>query len=102
MYRVGVSVLFASLIACGAASEASAAVVTFDDATGNSIASAGTIFDPGQSFSDQGLTFKNNGQNAMTVFNDPTFGSGTGNGTNANIFSFNANDVETITLTAGG
>jgi hypothetical protein len=85
--------LFLSFLLCVAiASQASATVVTFDDAVGNSILN--TYFTNGQSFSDQGLTFTNQGE-YMGVYS----GSPNGNGTNSLVF---VGDYLAITKTGGG
>lgn len=77
--------------------QASAGTVTFDDAYGNSI--VGVQWNFGQSFSDMGLTFTNNGS-YMYVWG-PT--GPNNNGTNSLIFAgFDAADFLTITKTGGG
>ena len=82
----------------GQVSKANADVVTFDDATGNSLLF--TTFSNGGSFSDGGLTFTNQGANYMYVWDGSSPNS---NGTNNNIFTgFTAGDYEAITKTGGG
>jgi hypothetical protein len=77
--------------------QAQAGVVNFDDAAGNAL--LGTGFTNGGSFSDQGLTFTNQGFGYMYVWygNSPN-----SNGTNNNIFAFGAGDIEEITKPGGG
>jgi hypothetical protein len=89
--------LFLSFLLCVAiASQAGATVVTFDDAVGNSILN--TYFTNGQSFSDQGLTFTNQGS-YMGVYS----GNPNGNGTNSLVFAgFNTGDYLAVTKTGGG
>jgi hypothetical protein len=80
----------------GSLNSARADVVTFDDATGNSL-----LFTPlgfGQSFSDQGLTFTNFGQE-MYIWDGSSPNS---NGTNNNILGFDVGDYEQVTKTGGG
>ena len=80
--------LAGSLLVAGAAQASS--VVTFDDI------SAPQAF---SSFTDNGLTFTNNGS-YLYVWDASSPNS---NGTNNNIFAgFNSSDYETITLAAGG
>ena len=71
---------------------AQAAVVTFD-----SLSPA--LFSAGQSFSDGGLTFTNNGAFFMYVYDSTAPNS---NGTNNNIFGRVPLDYETITKAGGG
>ena len=79
------------------ATAAQAAVVTFDDAAGNSILDA--QFGSGGSFDDQGLTFTSHGS-YMYVWDSSSPNS---NGTNNNIFAgWSGGDTETITKTGGG
>lgn len=98
--RVGLSLLVASLIGLGVSGQASAGEVTFDNSVGNDIVNNSINYGTGQSFTDQGLTFTNNGQNNMTVFGD--IAGGTGNGTNGIAFSFYSTDDLVITLAGGG
>jgi len=94
-HAIGFAVALSALT-FGAAAKAD--LVTFDDAAGNAILDQ--QLNNGQSFSDQGLSFTNNGQYYMYVW-DGT--SPNGNGTNANIFAgFADGDSEVITHTGGG
>jgi len=82
----------------GSVSRAEAGLVTFDDATGNSLLY--TQHFVGNSFSVQGLTFTNfAGSGLMYVWDG---GSPNSNGTNNNIFGFTTGDTQRITLTGGG
>jgi len=75
---------------------AEAGTVTFDDSVGNSLLFQANT--PGTSFSDQGLTFTNNGT-YMYIWDSSSPNS---NGTNNNIFAgFASGDYESITKTGG-
>jgi PEP-CTERM motif len=76
---------------------AQAGTVTFDDSVANSLLLQ--QFVNGQSFSDQGLTFTDNGAYYMYVWDGSSPNS---NGTNNNIFGFGSSDYETIKKTDGG
>jgi hypothetical protein len=76
------------------AGAAAATTVTFDEAD-----VSGIVDLPVGQFSDNGLTFTNNGSAYMYVWDA---GSPNSNGTQNNIFSTYQGDLETITRTGGG
>ena len=87
----------AALVGLGASCPATADVVTFDDSVGQSLVY--TYYAPGESFSDQGLTFTSHGTD-MYLWGPFAANS---NGTNNNLFAgFATGDFETITKTGGG
>jgi hypothetical protein len=84
------------LLSVAIVSQANANVVTFDDSYANSI--LGQEFGNSQSFSDEGLTFTNQGSYLYVFAGNPN-----GNGTNSAIFSgFSTGDYLAITKTGGG